>query len=50
MLDESSSAQLAELVAKGVGGTLFLETDYCQASYDEVSARGVQSVARSGCS
>jgi len=42
MLDEDSSAQLAELVAKGVGGTLFLETDDCQASYDELSARGVE--------
>ena len=29
------------LVAKGVGGTLFLETDDCQAAYDELSARGV---------
>ena len=35
------SAQLAELVAKGAGGTLFLETDDCQAAYDELSARGV---------
>jgi predicted enzyme related to lactoylglutathione lyase len=42
MLDETTSAQLAELVAKGVGGTLFLETDDCQASYDELSARGVE--------
>ena len=42
MLDEATSAQLAELVAKGVGGTLFLETDDCQASYDELSARGVE--------
>ena len=41
MLDAKSSAALAELVAKGVGGTLFLETDDCQASYDELSARGV---------
>jgi Glyoxalase/Bleomycin resistance protein/Dioxygenase superfamily len=41
MLDESGSAQLADLVAKGVGGTLFLETDDCQAAYDELSARGV---------
>jgi len=41
MLDEASGAQLAELVAKGMGGTLFLETDDCQASYDELSARGV---------
>ena len=37
----TTSAQLAELVAKGAGGTLFLETDDCQAAYDELSARGV---------
>jgi predicted enzyme related to lactoylglutathione lyase len=41
MLDDESSRQLAELVAKGAGGTLFLETDDCQKSYDELSARGV---------
>ena len=41
MLDADSSAQLGELVAKGAGGTLFLETDDCQATYDELSARGV---------
>jgi predicted enzyme related to lactoylglutathione lyase len=41
MLDAGSSAALSELVAKGAGGTLFLETDDCQASYDELSARGV---------
>ena len=42
MLDEAASAQLAELVAKGAGGTLFLETNDCQAAYDELSARGVE--------
>jgi catechol 2,3-dioxygenase-like lactoylglutathione lyase family enzyme len=42
MLDEASSAQLSDLVAKGAGGTLFLETDDCKAAYDELSARGVQ--------
>lgn len=41
LLDADSSRQLAELVAKGAGGTLFLSTDDCQASYDELSARGV---------
>ncbi len=41
MLDAGDSARLAELVAKGAGGTLFLETDDCQASYDELSGRGV---------
>ena len=41
LLDAESSSQLGELVAKGVGGTLFLTTDDCQASYDDLSARGV---------
>jgi predicted enzyme related to lactoylglutathione lyase len=42
MLDERTSAQLAELVAKGAAGTLFLETDDCQAAYDELRGRGVE--------
>ena len=42
MLDETSSAQLSDLVAKGAGGTLCLETDDCKAAYDELSARGVE--------
>jgi catechol 2,3-dioxygenase-like lactoylglutathione lyase family enzyme len=41
MLDAASSARLRELVAKGAGGTLFLETDDCRAAYEELSARGV---------
>lgn len=41
MLDADSSAQLADLVAKGAGGTLFLETEDCQGTYDELSPRGV---------
>jgi predicted enzyme related to lactoylglutathione lyase len=41
MLDLDSSGVLAELVAKGAGGTLFLETDDCEASYAALSARGV---------
>jgi catechol 2,3-dioxygenase-like lactoylglutathione lyase family enzyme len=41
MTDAGTSEQLAELVAKGAGGTLFLETDDCQATYEELSARGV---------
>jgi predicted enzyme related to lactoylglutathione lyase len=42
MLDAAGSGQLADLVAKGAGGTLFLQTDDCQASYDELSTRGVE--------
>jgi catechol 2,3-dioxygenase-like lactoylglutathione lyase family enzyme len=41
MLNAADSATLAELIAKGAGGTLFLETDDCQGAYDELSARGV---------
>ena len=41
MLGPDDSATLAELIAKGAGGTLFLETDDCQAAYDALSARGV---------
>jgi len=40
--DESTKATLGDLVAKGAGGTLFLETDDCQQAYDELSARGVE--------
>ncbi|MFI9150263.1 VOC family protein [Streptomyces sp. NPDC053367] len=42
MPDEASSAQLSDLVAKGAGGTLFLETDDCEAAYDELSARDAE--------
>jgi predicted enzyme related to lactoylglutathione lyase len=41
VFDAETADQLADLVAKGAGGTLFLETDDCQAAYDELSARGV---------
>ena len=41
MLDEASSEALSQLVAQGGGGTLFLETDDCPATYKDLSARGV---------
>ena len=41
MLDSETSAALADVVAKGASGTLFLATDDCQASYEQLSARGV---------
>ena len=41
MFDADTSAALGDLVAKGAGGTLFLETDDCKAAYDDLSARGV---------
>ena len=33
--------QIEAVMAKGVAGTVFLTTDDCRASYDELSARGV---------
>jgi catechol 2,3-dioxygenase-like lactoylglutathione lyase family enzyme len=41
MLDPEGSKALGELVAKGAGGTLFLETDDCGAAYEVLSKRGV---------
>ena len=41
MLEAGATEQLANLAAMGAGGTLFLETDDCQAAYDDLSARGV---------
>ncbi|MGN6693120.1 MAG: VOC family protein [Aquihabitans sp.] len=41
MISEESSGHLAGLVAQGAGGTLFLETDDCQGTYDDLVARGV---------
>jgi uncharacterized glyoxalase superfamily protein PhnB len=40
--DDAAKAQVAEMVAKGMANTVFLETDDCQATYDALSARGVE--------
>jgi len=42
MLDADDGTALSNLVAKGAGGTLFLLTDDIQATYDELSGRGVK--------
>jgi len=42
MMDEDTTAQVKDLMSKGFAGTVFLETDDCAASYEELSARGVQ--------
>ncbi|GAA1549993.1 VOC family protein [Actinomadura kijaniata] len=46
MLDDRSAEQLREVMAKGYGGTVFLTTDDCHASYRELSARGVEFVEK----
>jgi catechol 2,3-dioxygenase-like lactoylglutathione lyase family enzyme len=42
IMDEETGAQLRGLLAKGFAGTLFLTTDDCQASYEELRGRGVE--------
>ena len=42
VIDEESAEQLRTVMAKGFAGTAFLTTDDCQASYEELKARGVE--------
>ncbi len=44
MMDEATTAQVRDLMAKGFAGTVFLETGDCHASYAELSGRGVEFV------
>ena len=40
--DDDMKALIGEVTAKGGGTTLFLETDDCQAAYEDLLARGVE--------
>jgi uncharacterized glyoxalase superfamily protein PhnB len=42
VMDAETSEQVRELMSKGFAGTVFLETDDCRASYEELRARGVE--------
>jgi uncharacterized glyoxalase superfamily protein PhnB len=42
MMDDATAEQVRSLVAKGFCGTVFLSTDDCRASYEELKARGVE--------
>jgi len=42
MIDDETAEQVRTLMAKGFAGTVFLTTDDCQASYEELKARGVE--------
>jgi catechol 2,3-dioxygenase-like lactoylglutathione lyase family enzyme len=42
MIDAETGDQIRTLMAKGFAGTVFLTTDDCQASYEELKARGVE--------
>jgi predicted enzyme related to lactoylglutathione lyase len=42
VMDAETAEQVRTLMAKGFAGTVFLTTDDCQASYEELLARGVE--------
>jgi predicted enzyme related to lactoylglutathione lyase len=44
VFDADTAQQVESLMAKGAAGTIFLATDDCQASYEELKGRGVQFV------
>jgi predicted enzyme related to lactoylglutathione lyase len=46
VMDAESAAQVRVLMAKGFAGTIFLVTDDCRASYEELSARGIDFVEK----
>ena len=45
VMDEESRRQVEELMAKGFAGTVFLTTEDCRASYEELKSRGVEFTA-----
>lgn len=42
VMDGETADQVRDLMAKGFAGTVFLTTDNCQASYEELKGRGVE--------
>jgi predicted enzyme related to lactoylglutathione lyase len=42
VMDAETGEQVRALVAKGFAGTVFLTTEDCQASYEELKGRGVE--------
>ena len=44
VMDAETAEQVRTLMAKGFAGTIFLTTDDCQASYEDLRARGVEFV------
>ena len=42
VMDAETAEQVRSLMAKGFAGTVFLETDDCRASYEELKGRGVE--------
>ena len=42
VFDPETTEQIKSLMAKGAAGTVFLTTEDCRASYEELKARGVE--------
>jgi len=42
LMDGSTQEQVRSLMARGFAGTVFLSTDDCHASYEELKGRGVE--------
>ena len=42
MMDEATTQQVRDLMAKGFAGTVFLTTDDCQRDYEVLEGRGVE--------
>jgi len=42
IMDDATRTQVLDVVAKGFAGTVFLTTEDCQATYEELSARGLE--------
>jgi uncharacterized glyoxalase superfamily protein PhnB len=42
VMEPDTAGQVADLMGKGFAGTVFLATDDCQGSYEDLRARGVE--------
>ena len=42
VMDEQTAGEVRNLMAKGFAGTVFLTTEDCKASYEELKGRGVE--------
>ena len=42
LMDADTSNHVRDLMAKGFAGTVFLSTDDCRASYEELRSRGIE--------
>ena len=46
VMDDATRQEVSNLMAKGFAGTVFLTTEDCHASYEELSGRGVEFVEK----